>query len=279
MANDLTRLGATFPRALVTGGSRGIGYAVAERLTRGGTATHLVARDPERLEQAVAALRRDASVEVTGTACDLRASDAGAQLSALLARAGPPGLVVCAAATMRPGRLEETAPETYAEVFDANVLSVVRTLQSVLPHLRRTRGERRIVLVGSGAAILGVYGMGPYGASKFALRGLAEMLRAELRAEGTGVSICYPPNTATDMREETQREAPAETEAITTKARTFTAGAVADALLAGVLKRRFEITPGYEMTLLNRLHSLFKPIIFRAWDAYAARGGRPETVN
>ena len=81
-------------------------------------------------------------------------------------------------------------------------------------------------------------------AVKFAVRGFAETLRAELRADNIAVLIAYPPDTETPMLEEERKTAPAETQMICSLAKTWSADAVADCILHGVRRGAFAITPG-----------------------------------
>jgi 3-dehydrosphinganine reductase len=127
------------------------------------------------------------------------------------------------------------------------------------------------VLVGSGAGIVGVYGYSAYSPTKFALRGLAEVLRAELSPEGIRVSIVYPPDTDTPQLAEENKTKPAETKAITAGAQTWSAEGVARSIVTGMDRGRFAITPGWEMTILHRLHSLINPALAWHFDRQAAQ--------
>jgi 3-dehydrosphinganine reductase len=108
---------------------------------------------------------------------------------------------------------------------------------------------------------MGIYGYSAYCPSKFALRGLAESLRGELKPLGVGVSIVYPPDTDTPQLEEENKTKPPETKLITGTAQMWSAEAVAKEIVRGVEKGQFAITPGFEITLLNRLHSLLLPVL------------------
>jgi 3-dehydrosphinganine reductase len=118
-----------------------------------------------------------------------------------------------------------------------------------------------VVLVSSGAAFMGIFGYSSYGPSKFAVRGLAETLRAELRADNVGVFVAYPPDTETPMLEEEMKTAPAETRAICALAKTWTADAVAASILKGVKRGTFAITPGATLTLMHRLPGSIIPLL------------------
>jgi len=125
----------------------------------------------------------------------------------------------------------------------------------------RARRKGRIVFISSGAALMGVFGYSAYGPSKFAVRGLAESLRAELKADKIAVSIAYPPDTETPMLDAERLTMPAETRAICALAPAWTAGAVAECILDGIAQNRFAITPGSTLTAMNRLPGLVIPLL------------------
>jgi 3-dehydrosphinganine reductase len=141
-----------------------------------------------------------------------------------------------------------------------NYFGTLYVLRAVLPAMRARR-QGRVVLVSSGAALTGIFGYGAYGPSKFAVRGLAETLQAELKADNVAVSIAYPPDTETPQLVEEEKTKPAETKRITSVAATWSADAVAAAILAGVERGAFAITPGATLTLMRRLPGLVIPLL------------------
>ena len=129
----------------------------------------------------------------------------------------------------------------------------------------RRKGD--IVLVSSGAGLVGLFGYTPYSPSKFALRGLAESMHKELKDCRITTSIVYPPDTDTPQLIAEQKVKPKETTRITESAKSWSAEAVATCILKGVKKGRFVITPGWEMSLLSILHSLINPILQWQFDS------------
>lgn len=121
------------------------------------------------------------------------------------------------------------------------------------------RRQGHIVLISSGAGLIGMYGYTAYSPTKFALRGLAESLRGEMKLIGVDVSIVYPPDTDTPQLEEENKTKPIETKIITGTANTWSAESVAFEIVQGIQKKSFAINPGFEMALLSRLHSLLAP--------------------
>jgi 3-dehydrosphinganine reductase len=129
---------------------------------------------------------------------------------------------------------------------------------------QRQRGS--MVLISSGAGLIGIYGYTPYSPSKFALRGLAESLRGELKGLGIQVVIVYPPDTDTPQLVEENKTKPPETKQITASAETWSAENVAIAIVKGIEKKQFAIAPSTEMSILHKLHSLLNPLLNWQFD-------------
>jgi short-subunit dehydrogenase len=265
----------TSSHAIITGGSSGIGREVARLLVARGTAVTLLARRPVVLDEARDDLARTAPAGVTPrvhtAAVDV--SDAAALAAAIAAaeRAqGPCDALVASAGIAIPGYFEALPLDVFERTMAVNYFGALHAVRAIVPGMRaRRRG--RIVLVGSGAGIVGVYGYAAYSPTKFALRGLAEVLRAELAPEGIRVSIVYPPDTDTPQLAEENLTKPAETRAITAGAQTWPADGVARKIVTGMDQGRFAITPGWEMTILHRLHSMINPALAWHFDRQAAR--------
>jgi NAD(P)-dependent dehydrogenase (short-subunit alcohol dehydrogenase family) len=174
------------PSVLVTGSGRGIGRATAQRLAAAGWDVYAGVRKPadapsgERLTAV--------QLDITSPA-DLDGLDAAlpAQLDAVVNNAG---IVV--------GAPVETVPlDELRNQLEVNVTGQVAVTQAVLPRLRASKG--RIVFVSSVSGRVATPMTGPYNASKFALEGLADSLRMELKPWGIGVILVEPAQTATDM--------------------------------------------------------------------------------
>jgi 3-dehydrosphinganine reductase len=123
-----------------------------------------------------------------------------------------------------------------------------------------------IVNISSLAAVLGIFGYAAYGASKFAVRGFSESLRAEMKKYQIGVSIAYPPDTDTPQLAYEIQFKPFETKALSGGSGMLTPEAVAAAILKGVRRGKFAILPGLEGKLLYRLSSLLGEPINNVFD-------------
>ena len=169
---------------LVTGASSGIGRAAAEELARRGARLLLTGRDPGRLAEAAA--RTGAET----LAADLADPSGLAELAAWAA-ARAPEVIVHNAGLGLTGPADQVPEEALRRLFAVNVLAPISLTGALLPALRaRRRGH--LVFVGSIAGLLGVPEESAYAASKAALHRYADSLRAEIAAEGIGVSTIAP---------------------------------------------------------------------------------------
>ena len=263
--------------ALISGGSSGIGLALAHRLARRGWNLTLIARDPQRLQRAKAAIETESrTIQIHLVSADVRDAPAiAAAMDGVLGALGAPDLVVASAGIVIPGLFASLPPQAFDETMAVNYHGTIHLLRAALPAMRARRSGH-IVLISSGAGLIGLYGYTAYAPSKFAVRGLAEALRGELKPEGIGVSIVYPPDTDTPQLTEEIRVRPEITSKLAGGARAHSADEVAEAILKGVDSGRFTITPGWEMGALSRLHSLIGPLLQRfAFDPVTARYHKP----
>jgi NAD(P)-dependent dehydrogenase (short-subunit alcohol dehydrogenase family) len=173
---------------LITGGSGGVGSALAQRMAADGWRVFATARDPKTIEKP-----RDVAGEVIPLALELTDDDAVAVAAATVReRVGERGLdgVVNNAGVIVQGPLELVPTGELRRQFDINVLGQMAVTQAVLPLLRAARG--RIVNIGAPSGRLAIPMLGPIGASKAALHFLNDSLRMELRHQGISVSLVIP---------------------------------------------------------------------------------------
>lgn len=168
-------------QALVTGGTSGIGAAVAAQLVGLGTHTAVVGRTVDRVEP-----------PLLGLSADLTDPAAGACLAAAADRVLPDlDLLVCCAGIGCAGPFTSTLPLDLERLVALNIAAPLALLRAVLPGMLR-RGSGRVVLVGSIAGALGVPGESAYSATKSSVHMLARTLRAELHGTGVHVTLVVP---------------------------------------------------------------------------------------
>lgn len=250
--------------ALITGGSSGIGRALGRKLAAAGYDVSVVARREALLQEAAAEFRasvRNPAQRIEAYSADVAdPRQAEAAVDFCIARLGAPDLVVTSAGIAVPGYFDEIPTEIFERTMAVNFFGTLHVVRAALPAMRvRKRG--RLVLISSGAALTGIFGYSAYGPSKFAVRGLAETLKAELRSDGIAVSVVYPPDTETPMLEEENKTKPEETKRITSLAKPCSADYVASCILRGVDRGRFAITPGSTITLMHRAPGLMIPAL------------------
>jgi NAD(P)-dependent dehydrogenase (short-subunit alcohol dehydrogenase family) len=166
--------------AIITGGSRGLGQALARRLAADGWGVVIDGRDAEALADAAAGLGPGPVEAVAGDVTDARHRQALVDAAGRLGRFGGLDLLVNNASTLGPTplpRLADLAPADLGEILTVNVLAPLALVQLALPLLERSKGT--IVNVSSDAAVEGYEGWGGYGASKAALEQLSRVLAVE----------------------------------------------------------------------------------------------------
>ena len=262
---------------IITGGSSGIGKAVACQLAQQGAHVSIIGRDVARLTAAEADIRgaaKSAEQRVLALSADVRsATDLAGAIATAISQLGPPDMLIASAGIVQPGLVRDLPNRSFEDSMAVNYLGTVYAIKAVLPSME-ARGRGHIVLVSSGAGLLGVYGYGSYSPSKFALHGLGQVLRSELKPLGIHVSIVCPPDTDTPMLVEENKIRPPETSLIVGGARVLHADVVAAAMVKGIRRRRFVIAPGLEMTFVAHLQSLVEPVMRWYMDRVIARSRR-----
>ena len=181
---------------LITGGSEGIGLALAEQCGRRGAAVSIVARSQSKLDRAAAHLKR-LSIECATASADVADSDALlTAIAHLEERTAPVDIVVACAGYAIPGYVESQSADEYRREMEVNYLGTVHAVKAVLDGMLE-RGAGHVVAISSTAGLLGVFGYTAYCPTKYAVRGFADALRAEVAGRGINVSIVYPPDTDT----------------------------------------------------------------------------------
>ncbi len=176
--------------ALVTGGSAGLGLAIARALVFAGAKVTIAARDPERLAAACKSLTSGGNVCAAIPADVTKQADCERLVSETVGQLGRLDLLVNCAGRSARGEVAATSAEAFAELIDVNFLSAVRVTQAALPHLLTGRGH--LVFIGSLASKSASRFLGAYPASKFPLAAYAQQLRLELGSQGLHSLLVCP---------------------------------------------------------------------------------------
>jgi len=191
--------------AVVTGGSRGIGLAIARRLAKLGARVCICGRDAAHLEAATAELRRDGAKILAVPSDVSRASDIRALVERTQRELGPIDILVNNAGTYRSGPIHQLTESDWDAVLDTNLKSVFLVSGAVIPSMiERKRGH--IINISSLAGKNAFAGGGIYCASKWGLQGLTACMAEDLRAYGIRVASICPGTVATDFSPHTGRD-------------------------------------------------------------------------
>jgi short-subunit dehydrogenase len=235
-------------RVLITGGSSGIGLAIAEAMLATGAMVAITGRRPEVLTEAVNQLGQAGRGVVT------IAADAGTEngrettLKLALEKLGGLDVLVNNAGGGRAGRLEDTTEAEIRAMIEVNLVAPILLTRAALPALRAS-GDSLVVNITSGIALVAAPFYATYAGVKGGLAKFGESLRRELKGEGVHVMTVYPGATDTPM----MRSSRAGPELGFTRE---PANAVAAAVVDGIEQDAFEVIRGGEarakMIALNR---------------------------
>lgn len=225
-------------RILITGGSSGIGFAIARAMLAKGARVVVTGRNSERLARAVRDLQGN-GLPVAGIQADVATPEGRSwSLEKAIEVLGGLDVLVNNAGGVRAGRLEKTTEVEIRTMVEVDLVAPILLTRAALPYLRAS-GDGLVVNVTSGIALIGAPFYATYAAVKAGLARFGEALRRELKGEGVRVLTLYPGATDTPMMQSSKagpelgftREPPE---------------AVANALIEGIQASSFEVIRGGE---------------------------------
>lgn len=185
--------------ALVTGGSKGLGQAMAAGLASAGAEVVLVSRTAAEAEAAAATIARDHGRRAIGRGCDVTVPD---QVEALFAdverELGHVDILINSAGINIRAPIAELTPAQFEQVMSVNVTGTWLCCRAALPRMRARR-HGRIVNLASALGLVGLAGRTPYTASKSAVIGLTRTLALEGASDGITANAICPGPFLTDM--------------------------------------------------------------------------------
>lgn len=184
---------ATRRHALVTGGAKGIGRAVALSLRSAGFAVSIIGRDSEALQMALGA-----GVADFAATADVTDERALSEAIASLATHAPFCVAVANAGGAELASFDRSDAALFQRMFELNTLGCIRVFQAVLPAMRQA-GQGRLVAIASTAAHRGYAQASAYVAAKHAMLGVVKSLALELAGTGISVNAVSPGYTETDL--------------------------------------------------------------------------------
>lgn len=182
--------------ALITGGSKGIGYGVAAALMEHGMKVAITSRSQSSADEAASQLNKSGKGQALGLAADVR--DLASQQKAvdkLMSEWGQLDLLVANAGLGHFASIEEMTPEQWSETIDTNLTGVFYSIKATLEALKASEGY--IITISSLAGTNFFAGGSAYNASKFGLTGFTQSVMLDLRQHGIKVSTIMPGSVAT----------------------------------------------------------------------------------
>ena len=229
-----------YNRVFVTGAAAGIGRRLAELALEAGADVAAFDRNPEGLGE----LTRTANQQgrrVHAQTVDVRDAD---DLTEAIAEAiqvlGPPDLAINSAGIQLAKPFEELSAEEFRRVIEVNLLGSRNFAAAVLPHMR---AGGRLALVSSVAGLVPNYSYAAYSASKYAVVGLAEVLRLEYRPRGIDVSVICPPEVETNLVVEERKTQHPASATLKRTAGTLDVDTACRMIFAGLQEGGFMIIP------------------------------------
>jgi short-subunit dehydrogenase len=226
------------PVVIITGASSGIGKALAQRYAQAGWRLVLAARNEPALRDLAKQLQQQHRTETEVVLCDVtQPPDCQRLAEATRARFGGADVCIANAGISMRAPVLAADIEVLRQVMEVNLWGVVNTLKACLPLVLERRGV--VVGVSSIAGFVGLPERAGYSASKFALHGFLESLRAEILHTGTHVLLACPGYTASSIRERALlADGNPQGHSPRNEAQMMTAEAVAEAIFRAVQRRK-----------------------------------------
>jgi 3-dehydrosphinganine reductase len=254
---------------LITGGSSGIGLAIARQILLNNGHVAILARREDLLASAAKELvnsKRNPDQKIFTLQADVsNKTEVENAIGAFITEHGIPDMVFNSAGVAHPGRFEDLGDGIFHWMMDVNYFGIVNVLKVLVP-LMQQRKSGVIVNISSIAGFIGVYGYTAYGASKFAVSGFSDALRSELKPDGIQVSIVFPPDTDTPQLTYESQFKPAVTKEIAGSAKLLDPNVVAIETLKAVARKQYIILPGSEGKLMYWLHHFVGRLIYPVMD-------------
>jgi 3-dehydrosphinganine reductase len=242
--------------AVISGGSSGIGFAIAKQFVKRGGSVVLLARQVEKLKHCQQELQTLCKLESQFVEfCSVDLCDFEALQTALypfLEKHGTPEYVIHSAGVVYPAVFEKTSIDRFHWMMDTNYFAAVNLFQIMIP-LMKARESGHLVAMGSAASFLAIWGYSAYNGSKFAIRGLCDTLRSELKPYNVKVSIVFPPDTDTPQLAYENQFKPKITQEIAGTIQPLSADFVAEKIIEGVIKNKYMIMPDAGTKIVFRL--------------------------
>lgn len=251
--------------AYITGGSSGIGLAVARLLASLGANIVIIARDVKKLEEAkadIAQHRAEGGQVVESLSMDVGdIGDVEKKAPAAVKKFGAPDVLILSAGVGSADYFENISYKSFDAVMKINVYGPRNTIHAMLPFMKERGGS--IAILASMAGLIGMFGYTAYGTSKYAAVGLAECLRSEFRRFNITVSAVCPPEVDTPIIVAESKTLPPEARAVKSLAGFLKPEKVARDIARGIAKGKFLIVPGFTARMMHFFHRVSNGVMSR----------------
>ncbi len=240
-------------RVYITGGSSGIGLGLAQYYAKMGCDIILMARNQEKLDAAVSACNSvavNSGQVIKGESLDITDYHSLAvAMDKVVSRDGAPDLLILCAGVAGNQRFLDTTADEFDRIVDINLAGSREVVRAVLPCMLQRRSGQ-VAFVSSMAGLIGLYGYGAYSASKFAVTGLAQVLRQELAGSGVRVHLICPPEVNTPMIAAESAQGVPQTRFLKDLVGTMEIDVAAKKIARGISKHQAVIIPGIRASIM-----------------------------
>ena len=258
---------------LITGGSSGIGFALAEQLVAAGANVWILARHEDLLDKSVKLLEEkkvSSDQKIGKIKADVsNFPELKTAIEKVFSEELSPDLLINSAGVVHPGEFLKMTPEDLSSDISIDYLGTVYTTKIIAPFMVAKRSGY-IVNISSLAGLVPIYGYSGYSAAKVAIKMFSSILMTELTPYNIHVSVVYPSDTDTPQLEFDNAHKPEITKEISQGGGRQTAPYVASVILKGIQKEQFSIVPA----LIAKILKPFAPIVGRVFHIFAVSAAK-----
>jgi len=244
---------------IITGGSSGLGKALASRFIEKGANLALLARDEKKLSLVKNELlkKSQAGQKIEAFSSDVSNFESVQKtFQKIVETLGLPDILINSAGILREGYFEKVPLEIFQEVMDIDFFGALHCIKAVLPYFQK-KGGGTIVNISSMAGLMGGFGYSAYCSAKFALNGLTETLSQELKPQGIKFHLVCPPEFESPMVEELNTYRTLENKKMVHTLPVLSTEQVAEAVMRGIEKGSYMIIPGLLTRIIERANRWF----------------------
>jgi 3-dehydrosphinganine reductase len=267
--------------AIIAGGSKGIGRAVAKEFVKNGGNVCIIARNKDDLNNAANALekaRLGKGQSVTAISCDTtNLEKLKPLLENFIKKNGVPDYLMNFVGYAYPNYVQDLKLEDFKKNMDINYYGQLVPILILLPYYMKER-KGHIVTCSSALGFMGIMGYATYTPSKFAICGLTETLRNELKPYNIRFSILYPPDTDTPGFKKENETKPAEVHIMSEAGGLLSPEKVAEKFMKDFIKNKFYILPG-QSRLLWTITRHFPNFAHMIMDSELKKAGKKVAKN